>query len=126
MFFCTTLGIAQNPQTVISCENVNNTSASPRFRGGMAMPRPEMLARCQSVPCSIADHRRDGSLLRLAASFVRLRTLSESKRIEKLRYMAGWPTCPRVAFLTRRNPERLHHKNSGRLAAALYFLIAHR
>ncbi len=22
----------------------------------------------------------------------------ESKRIEKLRYMAGWPTCPRVAF----------------------------
>ena len=34
MFFCATLGIAQNPQTVISCENVNNTSASPRFRGG--------------------------------------------------------------------------------------------
>jgi hypothetical protein len=51
---------------------------------------------------------------------------SESKRIEKLRTMAGWPTCPRVAFLTRRNPERLHHKNSGRLAAARYFLIAHR
>jgi len=23
---------------------------------------------------------------------------SESKRIEKLRYMAGWPTCPRVVF----------------------------
>jgi len=23
---------------------------------------------------------------------------SESKRIQKLRYMAGWPTCPRVAF----------------------------
>jgi hypothetical protein len=22
----------------------------------------------------------------------------ESKRTEKLRYMAGWPTCPRVAF----------------------------
>jgi len=35
MFFCTALGIAQNPsQTVISCENVNNTSTSPRFRGG--------------------------------------------------------------------------------------------
>jgi len=32
---------------------------------------------------------------------------SESKRIQKLRYMAGWPTCPRVAFSTRRNPERL-------------------
>jgi len=24
--------------------------------------------------------------------------LSESKRIQKLRYMAGWPTCPRVAL----------------------------
>src|SRR5438309_1515984 len=35
IFFFTALGIAQNPsQTVISCENVNNTSASPRFRGG--------------------------------------------------------------------------------------------
>lgn len=35
IFFCTALGMAQNPSpTVISCENLNNTSASPRFRGG--------------------------------------------------------------------------------------------
>ena len=68
----------------------------------------------------------DGSCRVWQRRFYDFVLFSESKRIEKLRYMAGWPTCPRVAFLTRRNPERLHHKNSGRLAAALYFLIAHR
>ena len=47
--------------------------------------------------------------------FMTFVVFSESKRIEKLRYMAGWPTCARVVFF---NASETRVKNSGRLAAA--------
>jgi hypothetical protein len=43
---------------------------------------------------------------------------SESKRIQKLRYMAGWPTCPRVTFFNASECRAPASQNSGRLAAA--------
>jgi hypothetical protein len=65
--------------------------------------------------------RGAGSRPRGQRRFYDFVVISESKRTEKLRYMAGWPTCPRVAFFNVVGiPERIT-KNSGRLAAALYF-----